>query len=171
VPRGLNGFWSGGYTRRERLVEREEHRLSSSLLFLSLRLLSPTVVCRRRGGSSCFLLHCDFFDRNYSCRLPPTSASSHPREAMWAERRRKPRKPNWLRWNNFFDFRVQRCGNYGHMCFTWTPCFIIFLIHTLTVCVCVCVGSGLPAPDVMHVRCHVSVIYVCEKQYRPRAHL
>lgn len=57
-----------------------------------------------------------------------------PCKAIWAKREGTCR----LLWKKFFDFRVQWCGNYGHMCFTVSHacsaslCLIIFHIYMLT---------------------------------------
>lgn len=117
------------------------HCFSIPLLAVSCcLLLSPAVSsCSQwfvsSGGSSCFF--CIVISL---ILITPTSYLQPwhppPHKAIWA-RTEEAEETYRLLWNNFFDFCVQWCGNYGHMCFTAShgcPAsmrLIIFLIHTL----------------------------------------
>ncbi len=140
------------------------HHLSSSFLFLSLsRLLSIAVSsCSQwfvsSGGSSCsFCIVISLIVIIRASYLQPWHPPPH--EAIWAERE-EAEEAYRLLWNKFFDFCVQWCGNYGHMCFTASHgCsaslyLIIFLIYTL---------AGVQSlPNVMYFLCQVSMIYACK---------
>lgn len=91
----------------------------------SLRLTPPShspstavssqlgMICQQ-SGEQLFLLHCNFFDRNYSCQLPPTLASSTP-QTIWAKGGRNQRNIVFIGIRSLKSV-CSGVGGYGHMC-------------------------------------------------------
>ena len=129
---GLNVKWvlEPQILRGKVVVSWNMRRLSSSSLFLSpslgvnRRLLSLPVICQQ-SMQQLFLLHRNFFDRNYSCQLPPTLASSIPWSHMGREGvSREHASPERVLW--FLCAVVWEIRTYVLYSFTWIPCFAVF---------------------------------------------
>lgn len=163
----LNGFWSSRYLEGK-LSNSRTCAISPPLCCFSLPRSLPIAVSSRSqrfvssGGSSCsFCIVISLIVIIRASYLQPWHPPPH--EAIWAKRE-EAEETYRLLWINFFDFCVQWCGNYGHMCFTASHgctaslCLIIFLIRTLA-------GSGLW--QIMYVPCQVSMIYACKSNIAP----
>lgn len=165
----LNGFWSSRYLEGNFLNRRACTTSPPLPCFSFPRLLSNAVSsCSQwfvsSGGSSCsFCTVISLIVIIRASYLQPWHPL--PRETIWAKTEGVG-VGGGVDWRNiqtrtkFFDFHVQWCGKYGHMCFTVSHgrsaslCLIISLTHTL---------AGVSAlPMAMHFACQGSMIYACK---------